>query len=119
MFFRENKLPVNRQMNKLIVFILIFVLVSIAALAGMKYILWAMFRWGGIAAILTTLVFSMIYIGLFLVLTGKWKHYENYISIGSLKWIWIIGVAELGLLGILYHQIPQYFPSFFADFFFS
>ena len=50
---------------------------------------------------------------------GKWKNYENYISVCSLKWIWIMGVMELGILGILYHQVPQLFPSFIAVFFFA
>jgi hypothetical protein len=107
------------MMNRLIVFILIFLLVSSIALVGMKYILWAMFRWGGFGAILLALFFSLIYIGVFFAVTRKWKHYENYISVCSLKWIWIMGVVELGILGILYHQVPQLFPSFIAVFFFA
>jgi hypothetical protein len=89
------------------------------ALIGMKYILWAMFRWGGFGAILLALFFSLIYIGAFFVVTSKWEYFEKHISICSLKWIWIMGALELGLLGILYHQVPQFFPSFIAVFFFS
>ncbi|GEM_PF-539366 len=107
------------MLNRLVIFILIFLLVSLIALIGMKYILWAMFRWGGFGAILLTLFFLLIYVGVFFAVTSKWKYYENHISIGSLKWIWIMGVMELGLLGILYHQVPQLFPSFIAVFFFT
>jgi hypothetical protein len=89
------------------------------ALIGMKYILLAMFRWGGFGAILLALFFFLIYVGIFFAVTRKWKYYENHISINSLKWIWIMGVMELSILGILYHQVPQLFPSFIAVFFFS
>jgi hypothetical protein len=106
-------------MKRLIFFILIFLLVSSIALIGMKYILWAMFRWGGFGAILLMLFFLLIYFGGFFAVTRKWKNYENYISVCSLKWIWIMGVMELGILGILYHQVPQLFPSFIAVFFFA
>jgi len=85
----------------------------------MKYILWAMFRWGGFCAILLTIFFALVYVGIFFAVTKKWKYYENYISINSLKWVWVLGVVELGILGILYHQVPQFFPSFLATLFFA
>jgi hypothetical protein len=106
-------------MKRLAIFIFIFLLVSSIALIGMKYILWAMFRWGGFGAILLTVFFFLIYVGIFFAVTRKWKYYESCISVYSLKWIWIMGVVELGILGILYHQVPQFFPSFIAVFFFS
>tara|TARA_B100000686_G_C16655585_1_gene897974 strand:+ start:457 stop:777 length:321 start_codon:yes stop_codon:yes gene_type:complete len=106
-------------MNKLVIFLIIFFIVSVIALTGMKYILLVMFRWGGLEAILLTLFFLLIYAGVFLGITRKWKDYRNYISISSLKWIWILGIAELGLFGFLYHKAPNFFPSFLAEFFFS
>jgi hypothetical protein len=119
LFFPLGLTTLKAVMNRLIIFIFIFLLVSSIALIGMKYILWAMFRWGGFGAILLALFFFLIYVGIFFAVTRKWKYYEDYISINSLKLIWILGVVELGLLGILYHQVPQFFPSFIADLFFA
>jgi hypothetical protein len=85
----------------------------------MKYILWGMFRWGGFGAVVLTLLFSLIYIGIFFVIIRKWKYYTNYISVYALKWIWIMGLVELGILGVLYHQVPKFFPSFMAEYFFT
>ena len=98
---------------------LLFTLVSGISLFAMKYILWAMFKWGGIEAIIFALIFTCIYIIGFLKLTKKWAGYEQYVSLMGLKWIWVLGYIQLAVLGGLYHLFPQYFPAIIADFFFS
>ena len=85
----------------------------------MKYILWAMFRWGGGHAIALALVFTCIYVGSFFAVTKKWVRHQQYVTHNALKWIWVLGFVQLAVLGSLYHLLPQFFPAAIADFFFS
>lgn len=98
---------------------LLFTAVSSIALFAMKYILWAMFSWGGGGAIILALIFTGLYIGSFFTLTKKWIGYEQYVSHAGLKWIWVLGFFQLAILGTLYHLLPQFFPAIIADFFFA
>ena len=106
-------------MKNLAICFLLFTGVSCTSLFAMKYILWTMFKWGGLGAILLALIFTCIYIGGFYTLTKKWAGYEHYVSLTGLKWIWVLGYFQLAVLGGLYHLLPQYFPAVIADFFFS
>jgi hypothetical protein len=101
------------------IFFLVFIVVCSITLIAMKYILWAMFNWGGKGAIGLALVFIGVYIGSFLVITQKWKIHEQYVTRNTLKWIWVLGFVQLAVLGALYHLLPQFFPAVIADFFFS
>ena len=85
----------------------------------MKYILWAMLLWGGITALFLAFVFLVIYIGCFFLLIKITKYYKVHISADVLKLIWVTGLIELAVLGFLYHQMPHFFPSPFAEFFFN
>lgn len=104
-------------MKKFVIYFLLFAIVSCLALLAMKYILWALFTWGGIGAITLASVFTCFYIGSFFVIAKKWKQQEHGINI--LKWIWILGFAQLAVLGVFYHLLPQFFPAIIADFFFA
>ena len=98
---------------------LLLTVVSCATLFAMKYILWAMFKWGGGGAIGLALVFTGIYVGSFFAVTKKWEGYEQYVSYAGMKWIWALGFMQLAFLGVLYHLLPQYFPTIIAEFFFA
>ncbi|MBC8285937.1 MAG: hypothetical protein H8E42_00535 [Nitrospinae bacterium] len=98
---------------------LLFTGVSCTSLFAMKYILWAMFKWGGSGAIVLALIFICIYIGGFFTLTKKWTEHEQRVSLAGLRWIWILGIVQLAVMGGLYHLLPQFFPAILADFFFS
>ena len=106
-------------MKNLAICFLLFTGVSFTSLFAMKYILWAMFKWGGLGAILLAMIFTCIYIAGFYTLTKKWNGYKECVSLTGLKWIWILGYIQLAVLGGLYHLLPQYFPAVIADFFFS
>jgi len=106
-------------MKNLAICFLLFTGVSVTSLFAMKYILWAMFKWGGIGAILLALIFTCLYIGGFYTLTKNWNGYKEYVSLTGLKWIWVLGYIQLAFLGGLYHLLPQYFPAIIAGFFFS
>ena len=99
--------------------ILLFSAISCPALFAMKYILWAMFNWGGVQAIFLAAGFTLIYVWSFFAFTSKWNGYEKYISRPALKWVWVLGFVQLALLGALYHLLPQFFPAIVAEFFFS
>ena len=101
------------------IYFLIFAVVSGISLFAMKYILWAMFKWGGGGAIGLALIFTFVYIGGFFAVTKIWEGYEQYVSYAGMKWIWALGFMQLAFLGILYHLLPQYFPTIIADFFFA
>ena len=98
---------------------LLFTVVSCAALFAMKYILWAMFKWGGVGAIGLALVFTCIYVGSFFAITKKWAWHEQYVSLTTLKLIWALGFVQLAVLGTFYHLLPKFFPAIIADFFFA
>jgi hypothetical protein len=98
---------------------LLFTVLSGISLFAMKYILWAMFKWGGGGAIGLALIFTCVYIGGFFVVTKNWKGYEQYASYSGMKCIWALGFLQLAVLGALYHLLPQYFPAIIADFFFA
>ena len=98
---------------------LFFTGVSFTSLFAMNYILWAMFKWGGVGAIFLALIFTCIYIAGFYTLTKNWGGYKEYVSLTGLKWIWVLGYMLLAFLGGLYHLLPQFFPAVIADFFFS
>jgi hypothetical protein len=106
-------------MKKFAIYFLIFSIVSCSTLFAMKYILWAMFNWGGGKAIGLALIFSCVYIGSFFAITKKWIQYEELVSKNTLKWIWVLGFVQLAVLGGLYHLLPQFFPAPIADFFFA
>jgi len=99
--------------------LLLFLVVSSSSLLAMKYILWAMFLWGGGGAIGLALVFTGIYVGGFFAVTKKWIGYKQHVSLKGLKWIWLLGFLQLAVLGILYHLLPQFFPPAIAKFFFA
>jgi len=101
------------------IYFLLFTLVSCAALFAMKYILWAMFKWGGSGALVLALIFTCIYVGSFFAVNHKWARHEPSISHVTLKWIWVLGFVQLAVLGALYHLLPQFFPALIADFFFA
>jgi hypothetical protein len=94
-------------------------MVSGISLFVMKYILWSMFKWGGVGAISLALIFTCIYVGGFFAVTKNWEAYEQYISYAGMKCIWALGFLQLAILGALYHLLPQYFPAIIADFFFA
>lgn len=98
---------------------LLFTVVSGSTLFAMKYILWAMFNWGGGSAIGLALVFTGVYVGSFLAFTKKWGRHQLYATSKTLGWIWVLGFLQLAVLGILYHLLPQFFPAVIADFFFA
>ena len=98
---------------------LLFVVVSCTALFGMKYILWAMFKWGGGKALGLALVFTSIYVGSFFAITHSHTLKKHQISYAALKLIWVLGFLQLAVLGALYHLLPQFFPTIIADFFFG
>ena len=99
--------------------LLLFIGVSCASLFAMKFILWTMFNWGGLGAIILALIFISIYIGGFILTTRVWENYDQHVSHAGMKCIWILGFVQLAVLGILYHLLPQFFPAFIAEFFFS
>jgi hypothetical protein len=101
------------------IYFLLFAVVSGISLFAMKYILWAMFKWGGGEAIGLALIFTFVYIGGFFAVTKNWEAYEQYVSYAGMKWIWALGFMQLAFLGVLYHLLPQYFPAIIADFFFA
>ena len=101
------------------IYFLLFAVVSCISLFAMKYILWAMFKWGGGGAIGLALIFTFVYVGGFFAVTKNWKAYEQYVSYAGMKWIWALGFMQLAFLGALYHLLPQYFPAIIADFFFA
>ena len=98
---------------------LLFTVVSGSTLFAMKYILWAMFKWGGGGAIGLALIFAFVYIGGFFAVTKNWEAYEQYVSYAGMKWIWALGFLELAVLGALYHLLPQFFPAIITEFFFA
>jgi hypothetical protein len=102
-----------------IIYFLIFSVVSSISLFAMKYILWAMFKWGGGWAIILTLIFICIYVGGFFVVSKQLAGLEQYISPAPMRWIWVLGFVQLAVLGALYHLLPQFFPAIIADFFFA
>ncbi len=110
--------PLLTMKNSAICFLL-FTVVSGISLFAMKYILWAMFKWGGGGAIVLAVIFTCIYIGGFFAVTKKWARYQQYVSHAGLKWIWTLGFVQLAVLGALYHLFPQFFPTIIADFFFA
>jgi hypothetical protein len=88
-------------------------------LFAMKYILWAMFKWGGVGAIGLALILGFVYVGGFFAVTKNWGAYEQYVSYTGMKWIWALGFLQLAALGALYHLFPKYFPAIIADLFFA
>jgi hypothetical protein len=98
---------------------LLFTVVSGISLFAMKYILWAMFKWGGGGAIGLALILIFLYVGGFFAVTKNLKGYEQYVSYAGMKWIWSLGFLQLAALGALYHLLPQYFPAIIANFFFA
>jgi hypothetical protein len=106
-------------MKNCTIYFLLFAVVSGISLFAMKYILWAMFKWGGGGAIGLALIFTFVYIGFFFAVTKNWEGYEQYVSYAGMKWIWALGFMQLAILGVLYHLLPQYFPTIIADFFFA
>lgn len=105
-------------MKNSIICLLLFTIVSCTTLFAMKYILWAMFKWGGIGAIGLALIFTCFYAGSFMaVKKSAWR--EQNVSSYALKWIWVLGFFQLGALGVLYHLTPKFFPAIIADFFFA
>jgi hypothetical protein len=106
-------------MKNSVICFLLFTFVSCIALFAMKYILWAMFKWGGGGAIALALIFICVYVGSFFAVTQKWIGHEQYVSHTGLKWIWVLGFLQLAVLGALYHLLPQFFPALIADFFFA
>jgi hypothetical protein len=98
---------------------LLFTAVSGISLYAMKYILWAMFKWGGGGAIGLALIFTCVYVWGFLEVKKNWEEYEQYVSYSGMKWIWALGFLQLAVLGVLYHLLPQYFPAIIANFFFA
>ena len=78
---------------------MLFTVVSCTALFAMKFILWAMFKWGGIGAIGLALIFTCIYVGSFFTITKKWAWHEQYVSLTTLKLIWALGFVQLAVLG--------------------
>jgi hypothetical protein len=109
--------PLLTMKNSAICFLL-FTVVSCISLFAMKYILWAMFKWGG-GAIGLALMFTCVYVGGFFAVTKNWPGYEQYVSHAGMKWIWVLGFMQLAVLGALYHLWPQFFPAIIADFFFA
>ena len=114
----STHLKLLKVKNSAIGFI-IFTVVSCTTLFAMKYILWAMFKWGGSGALGLALIFTCLYVGSFIAITQKWTRHEQYVSQKTLKWIWILGFVQLGVLGGLYHLLPQFFPAPIANFFFA
>ena len=104
--------------NTAICFLLIAV-VSSVSLFAMKYILWAMFQWGGGGAIALALMFACVYVGGFFAVRKNWTGYEQYISPSGMKWVWVLGFVQLAVLGVLYHLLPKFFPAIIAEFFFA
>ena len=98
---------------------LLLTVVSCATLFAMKYILWAMFKWGGGKALILAMAFIAIYVGSFMAVTRNWTGYQQYVTHNTLKWIWVLGIVQLAVLGTLYHLLPQFFPAIIADFFFA
>ena len=80
---------------------LLFTVVSCITLFAMKYILWAMFKWGGGGAISLALMFTCIYVGSFFAFTKKWARHEQYVSLTTLKLIWALGFVQLAVLEVL------------------
>lgn len=110
--------PLLTMKNSAICFLL-FTVLSCVSLFAMKYILWAMFKWGGGGAIGLALIFTCVYVGGFFAVTKNWAEHEHYVSHAGMKWIWALGFVQLALLGALYHLLPQFFPAIIADFFFA
>ncbi len=106
-------------MKNSVIHFLLFAVVSCATLFAMKYILWAMLKWGGGEAIALALVFTCIYVGSFFAVIQKRAGHEQYVSHTGLRWIWVLGFLQLAVLGFLYHLLPQFFPALIADFFFT
>lgn len=106
-------------MKSTAIYLLLFTVVSSISLFAMKYILWAMFKWGGGGAIALAFLFTCIYIGGFFAVTKTWAGIEQYVSPAGMKWIWVLGFVQLTVLGVLYHLLPQFFPAIIADFFFA
>ena len=106
-------------MKKSAICFLLFTVISCTTLFAMKYILWAMFQWGGSRALVLALLFISIYVGSFIAVTKSWTPYQQYVSHNTLKWIWVLGIVQLAVLGTLYHLLPQFFPAIIADFFFA
>lgn len=98
---------------------LLFIIVSCTALFSMKYILWAMFKWGGYQALGLALVFTSFYVGSFFAIKKVWTRQDHQLSNTTLKLIWVLGFIQLAVLGGLYHLMPQFFPAIVADFFFA
>ena len=107
------------KMKNFTICFLLFTVVSCITLFAMKYILWAMFKWGVDGAIGLSLIFTGIYVGSFFAVTKKWARHEQYVSHTTLKWIWALGFVQLAVLGTFYHLLPQFFPAIIADFFFA
>ena len=101
------------------IYFLLFTVVSCVSLFAMKYILWAMFKWGGGGAIGLALIFTFGYVGVFFAVTKNWKAYKQYVSYAGMKWIWVLSILQLAILGVLYHLLPQFFPAIIIDFFFA
>jgi hypothetical protein len=98
---------------------LLFTVVSSISLFAMKYILWAMFKWGGVGAIGLAVLFTCAYFGGFFAVIKNWEEYEQFVSYTGMKWICALGFFQLAILGALYHLLPQYFPAIIANFFFA
>ena len=109
----------NLKMKNFTICFLLFTVVSCITLFAMKYILWAMFKWGGGGAIGLALMFTCIYVGSFFAVIKKWGRHEQYVSHTTLKWIWALGFVQLAVLGAFYHLLPQFFPAIIAEFFFA
>ena len=102
-------------MRQIVLFLIIFLVVSIMALFFMKAIVLVLLQWGGKLALPLAIFLSTIYIWCFKLARST----EGFaLTTRALGWIWVLGFTELLLLGGLYHLTPQFFPSWVGNFFF-
>ena len=102
-------------MRQLVLFLIIFSVVSIVALFFMKAIVLVLLQWGGKFAVPIAIFLGTIYIWCFKLA----RSIDGFaLKPRALGWIWVVGFIELLLLGGLYHLTPQFFPSWVGNFFF-
>ena len=103
-------------MRQIILFLIIFSVVSIMALFFMKAIVLVLLQWGGKFAFPLAIFLSTIYVWCFRFA----RSIRGFaLTTRALGWIWVLGFTELLLLGGLYHLTPQFFPSWVGNFFFQ
>ena len=95
-------------MRQIVLFLIIFSVVSIVALFFMKTIVLVLLQWGGKFAVPLAIFLSTIYVWCFRFA----RSIEGFsLTTRALGWIWALGFIELLLLGGLYHLMPQFFPQ--------